>query len=99
MADVPLTIVHNAERHRFETSLGSDVAHADYTIAHGVMRMTHTAVPRAFEGRGIAAALVRAAMSYAEEHGLRVAPHCPYVVSYMRRHSETQALLPDGFEL
>ena len=99
MADVPLTIVHNADRRRFEASLGHDVAHADYTMMHGVMRMTHTEVPRAFEGRGIAAALVRAAMSYAHEHGLRIAPYCPYVVSYMRRHPETHALLPDDFEL
>ncbi len=99
MADVPLTIAHNADRHRFEASLGGDVAHVDYSVVHGVMRLTHTEVPRAFEGRGIAAALVRAAMSHAEEHGMRVAPYCPYVVSYMRKHPETQALLPDDFEL
>jgi predicted GNAT family acetyltransferase len=99
MADVPLTIVHNAERRRFEASLGGQVAHADYRLAGGVMQLTHTSVPREFEGRGIAAALVRAAMSHAVDYGLRVAPHCPYVVSYMRRHPDTHALLPEGFTL
>ena len=99
MADVPLTIVHNADKHRFEAAIGEHVAHADYRLAGRVMEMTHTQVPPEFGGRGIAGALVRAAMSHAREHGLRVAPHCPYVVSYMRRHPETHALLPDGFEL
>ncbi len=99
MADVPLTIVHNPDQHRFEATLGAEVAHADYKLVHGVIRMTHTEVPREFEGRGIAGALVRAAISYAREHRLRLAPYCPYVVSYMRRHPDTHDLLPDDFEL
>jgi predicted GNAT family acetyltransferase len=99
MPDSPLTIVHNVDAHRFETSLGGDTARADYRLAGGEMRIHHTQVPRAFEGRGIAAALVRAALAYAAEHGLRVVPQCPYVVSYMRKHPETHALLPEGFEL
>jgi predicted GNAT family acetyltransferase len=99
MADVPLTIVHNVDRRRFEASLGDDVAHADYLLRGGVMRMHHTFVPRSFEGRGIAGALVRAALAHARENGLRVAPDCPYVLSYMRRHADTHDLLPAGFDL
>jgi predicted GNAT family acetyltransferase len=99
MADVPLTIVHNVEAQRFEAALDGEIAHVDYRLRGGVMRMHHTSVPRAFEGRGIAAALVRAAIAHAREHSLRVAPDCPYVRSYMQRHPDTHDLLPAGFEL
>jgi predicted GNAT family acetyltransferase len=99
MTDTPLTIVHNVDQHRFEASLGDEIARADYRLADGAMRITHTGVPRAFEGRGIAASLVRSLMSYARENGLRVVPYCPYAVSYMKRHPDTHDLLPEGFEL
>lgn len=68
-------------------------------IVGGVMRLTHTEVPPAIEGRGIAAALVRAALAHAEANGLKVEPWCSYVRTYLRRHPETRALLPDGFRL
>ena len=55
--------------------------------------MTHTEVPPAFEGRGIAAALVREALAWARAQGLKVWPLCSYVAVYMRRHPETQDLL------
>jgi predicted GNAT family acetyltransferase len=99
MEHTAIAIVHNPPHHRFEASLDGHLARAEYRVADGVMRMTHTEVPREFEGRGVAAALVRTALGYAREHGLRVAPQCPYVVGYMRRHPETHDLLPPGFEL
>jgi predicted GNAT family acetyltransferase len=58
-----------------------------------VLLLTHTEVPPALEGRGIAAALVKAALDWARAEGLRVRPLCSYVVAYMRRHPETQDLL------
>jgi predicted GNAT family acetyltransferase len=98
MLDMPLTIVHNVDRHRFEATVDGQVARADYRLVAGVMRMYHTEVPRALEGRGIASALVRAAVSYAREHALHLRPDCPYVHSYMQRHPDTHELLPEDFE-
>jgi len=98
MADTPLTIAHNVDRHRFEATIGDETARAEYAISRGVMHVRHTEVPPAFQGRGIAAGLVRAAIAYAREKGLRVVPDCPYARSYMQRHPDTHALLPDHFE-
>ena len=92
-ATPPLPIRHNEERHRFEAPLDGQIARADYRLDGDVMRIYHTEVPFAFEGRGIAAALVRAALDYARERGFKVVPACSYVRSYIRRHPETQALL------
>ena len=89
-------IVHNPAAQRFEAVLDGEVARVDYRIADGVMRLVHTEVPPAHEGRGIAGALVRAALEHARAGGLRVLPRCSYVHSYMQRHPETHDLLPDG---
>ena len=94
-ADPPLAIRHNEAAQRFEAAVGGALARADYRLEGDVMRIYHTEVPLAFEGRGIAAKLVAAAFEHAREHGLKVLPACSYVRAYMRRHPETQALLAD----
>lgn len=92
-------IVHNTAAHRFEVMLGGEVARADYRLDGNVMRVVHTEVPPAHEGKGVAAALVRAVLAYARGQGLHVLPRCSYVRSYMRRHPETHDLLPAGTTL
>jgi predicted GNAT family acetyltransferase len=57
------------------------------------MRMTHTGVPRELEGRGIAAALVETALTWAREQGYKVVPLCSYVRRYIGRHPEWQDLV------
>jgi hypothetical protein len=89
-------VVHNAAASRFEARIEGLLCRADYRFDGAVMRIFHTEVPPALEGRGIAAALVRAALDHAAANGLKVAPQCSYVRAYMRRHPETHGLLaPD----
>jgi predicted GNAT family acetyltransferase len=94
-----LNVVHNVTARRFETTVEGQLARADYQLDDGVMRVVHTGVPRALEGRGIAAALVRTALEHARAEGLRVEPVCPYVAIYMKRHPETLDLLAPGIAL
>lgn len=87
------TIVHNPAQSRFEATVEGRLCVADYRLNQGVMQMTHTGVPPQLEGRGIAAALVQAALDHARANGLKVNPLCSYVGAYMRRRPETQDLL------
>ena len=96
MSDRSLVVRHNADAGRFEADVDGGVAHADYRMQGRVMRIVHTEVPLASEGRGVAAQVVRAALEHARHHGLRVQPLCSYVRSYMSRHPETQDLLPSA---
>lgn len=96
MSQRTLTVRHNADAHRFEADVDGGIARADYRMQGDVMRIVHTEVPHASEGRGFAAQVVRAAIDYARQRGLRVMPLCSYVRSYMRRHPETHDLLPAG---
>lgn len=94
-----IDVTHHAAASRFETTIDGLNCHADYHLVDGVMRMTHTEVPVALGGRGIAAALVAAALTHAEAQGWQVEPWCSYVRVYMQRHPETHRLLPAGFHL
>lgn len=88
----PLDIVHRPEIGRFEAVVDGLRCEADYVLQDGIVRMTHTGVPRALEGRGIAAALVSHALGWARAEGHKVQPLCSYVVTYMHRHPEWQDL-------
>jgi predicted GNAT family acetyltransferase len=84
---------HNETRNRFEATVENHLCVADYVLRGNVMWMTHTLVPPAVAGRGIAADLVAAALEWAQAHELHVEPACSYVACYMQRHPETSKLL------
>jgi len=86
-------IVHRPEASCFEAAYPEGLAVCVYRRQGDVLLFTHTEVPVALEGRGIAAALVQAALDWARAEGLRVRPLCSYVATYMRRHPQTQDLL------
>jgi predicted GNAT family acetyltransferase len=89
----PVTVTHNPAASRFEAGVQGRLAVCAYQRSGEWLRLTHTEVPPAAQGAGIAALLVRAALDWARAEGLRVQPACSYVAAYMRRHPETQDLL------
>ncbi|HEY8682094.1 MAG TPA: GNAT family N-acetyltransferase [Rhodanobacter sp.] len=85
---MPYDIQHDRAAHRFETQLDDAQCILDYSLAEGVMTITHTGVPDRVAGRGIAAALVQAAMEAARAEGWKVVPACSYAMVWMKRHPE-----------
>lgn len=88
-------IVHNPAASRFEVLVDGLLSVCDYRLRPGVMVLPHTLVPAALQGRGIAAALVEAALAHARAEGLRVDPVCSYVAVHLRRHARHADLLQD----
>lgn len=86
-------IRHDREGCRFETRVDGVQGELDYRLADGVMHIEHTNVPEAIGGRGIASALVGAAVQAARAEGWKVAPACSYAAAWMRRHPEFSDLL------
>jgi len=82
------TISHDENAKRFTTEVDGLCAELDYTLTGSVMSITHTRVPKAIGGRGIAAELMRATLQVAETCGWSVNPVCSYAVAYMRRHAQ-----------
>jgi len=91
----PLAIQHLTHDHggRFETHVDGLRCEADYVRQGHTVTFTHTGVPAALQGRGIAAQLVAAALDWARAEGVKVVPACSYVRVYMQRHRDTQDLL------
>jgi predicted GNAT family acetyltransferase len=81
-------INHDRIAHQFTSMVDNHLAVLDYTLTDHVMSITHTRVPQAIGGRGIAAELMRAAVNAARVGGWTVNPVCSYAVDYMRKHPE-----------
>lgn len=88
-----LSVTHRPQGQCFEAIVDGQRCVADYQRQGDVIRMTHTHVPPALEGRGIAGQVVKAALSWAQAEKLKVDPQCSYVAAYMQRHPEWQHLL------
>lgn len=88
-------VLHNSDLTRYEIWLDEEkIGHADYQDINGELHFTHTEVDPAHQGKNYAAILMREAFKDIQENDLgKVWPVCPYVVTYMKRHPETQVLL------
>ena len=86
------TIQHDAKTHRFNTVVEDVAGYVEYEMAGDVMTITHTIVPPAIGGRGIAGALVKAALDHARNEGWKVVPQCSYADEWMRRHPDYEGL-------
>jgi len=87
-----MQIDHQPDRQRFAITVEGHEAELDYRREGDVLVIAHTGVPAAIAGRGIAGALMQAAVAFAQEARLRVRPACSYAASWMERHPELAAL-------
>jgi uncharacterized protein len=95
MAD-EIKVKHNKGEKRFEADVDGETAYAEYRIADdGVMVFTHTIVPQAAEGRGVAGTIVKTALEHARANDIRVYAECAYVDSYLERHPEYRDMVDE----
>ncbi len=87
-----MTSIHHAAG-RFTMTVDGHEARLDYQRQVGWIVITHTGVPSAIEGRGLASQLTRAAFEYAREHGWKVRPACSYAAGWAKRHPEYAPLI------
>ena len=93
-SNVTTPVVENdVEQRRFVIRDTQGTAELRYNVIGSQIILEHTEVPRPLEGRGLAAALARTGLDYARDNKLTVIPVCPFVISYLKRHPEYQALL------
>ena len=92
---VTVSVHDNPTASRFEIFDGDTLAgHVEYVLTGDELTLTHMAVADAFEGRGLAKKLTRAALTAARDAGMAVLPRCPYVAKYLRKHPEWLDLVP-----
>jgi uncharacterized protein len=87
-------IRNNEEASQFETSIDGHLAVVTYDLEEpNRIVFTHTDVPEALAGRGVAGAIVKFGLDHAREKNLTVVPQCSYVAAFVKRHAEYQNLL------
>ncbi len=85
-------VVDNPAKNRFELETPSGQAQVHYKLSEGVINFTHTEVPAAERGQGVASQLARGALDNVRARGLRVIATCPYMAAFIKRHPEYQDL-------
>ena len=88
-----LTVIDNRSANRFEIHVAGEIAFLAYSRDGSTIAYTHTEVPPALEGHGIAAKLATHALDYARANSLDVVPLCPYVADYIKRHPAYEDLV------
>jgi predicted GNAT family acetyltransferase len=82
-------IDHVADEHGGRYTLlldGEAIGELDHVDSDGVRTFTHTGVRPAYEGKGLAARLVRRGLDDARDAEMEIVPACPYVAAYLTRH-------------
>lgn len=90
---IHVAVHDNPRRHRLEAEVEGTIAFVEYELGPGTISFTHTLVPVALRGRGIATQLVQAALAAAQAQRREVVPLCSFFAHYMRRRPETHPLL------
>ena len=88
-----VNVIHNEAAKRFELHVGGLQSLLTYRRFPERIVFDHTEVPNPLEGKGLAAKLARFALDFARANHLRVVPLCPYISSFIRKHTEYQDLI------
>jgi uncharacterized protein len=92
--DDEVRVVDNPEGKRYELWLGETLAGVIvYRPRPDALALVHTEIDPAYEGHGLGAKLVAAALDDVRRRGLKIVPLCPFVRSYLERHPENADLV------
>jgi uncharacterized protein len=86
------TVVNAPQLSRFEVYLGDELAGFAEYLDHEQQRLFfHTEIGERFGGKGLAGTLIRHALGATVDAGLRIVPLCPFVKSFVDKHSDDEA--------
>ncbi len=99
--DQPLIIRDQGTKKRFELGEGEEVPFIEFIQnKQGIIFLTHTEVPVSLEGKGIGSIIVSKTMEYIRESGTVMAPLCPFVAAYLKKHPEkATGILAPGYSI
>lgn len=93
-------LVLNEEKKRFELKVEGETAFIEFILSNeNIMFLTHTEVPVSLEGKGVGSAIVSKTLEYIREKGYTLAPLCPFVAAYVKRHPDWKSILAKGYNV
>lgn len=89
-------LIDNTADNQFEISIDAEIAFIEYIIKDDKIVLTHTEVPDAFQGRGVASILVHKVLVHVKSNDRTVVPQCSFVAAYIKERPEWHSLLAEN---
>ncbi|MCH9812887.1 MAG: N-acetyltransferase [Epsilonproteobacteria bacterium] len=86
------TLVHNAEECKYEYHIDGHIAYITYDDQDGNMHLTHTIVPDALAGKGLARTLLEDVLQEIKKQNKKAVAKCSYIVKYQEKTPEASNL-------
>jgi len=82
-----LVVKHDDVNHMFYIQLDKDVAFVQYDKFDSILDYNETQVPPAFQSKGIAKILAKAAFDHVVKNDLKMKVTCTYLQKYLEEHA------------
>ena len=98
--EVDYRLIDNDTKHQYEFHIDGLIPKIEYILSrNGEIYLTHTEVPSALEGKGVASQLVLKVLEDIERRDLRLIPLCPFVATYIQKHPEWKRVVIRGINV
>jgi uncharacterized protein len=93
-------LILNEDKKRFELEVDGKTAFIEFILNNeNILFLTHTEVPIGLEGKGVGSTIVSKTLNYIKEKRYTLAPLCPFVAAYLKRHPEWKEILAKGYNV
>lgn len=82
------TLIHNQDAHQYEYHIDNHICYITYDDQNGKMHLTHTVVPKALGGQGIAKKLLIDVLKEIRKTGKKAVAECSYVVNFEAKNPD-----------
>lgn len=82
------TLIHNEPECKYEYHIDGNIAYITYDDQDGHMHLTHTIVPDALAGKGLAKTLLEDVLEQIKKDGKKAVAKCSYIVKYQEKNPE-----------
>ena len=82
------TLIHNAKECKYEYHIENYIAYITYDEQNGNMHLTHTVVPEALAGKGLAKILLEAVLEQFKQDNKKAVAQCSYIVKYLEKNPQ-----------
>ncbi len=82
------TLIHNEDECKYEYHIDGHVAYITYDDQNGNMHLTHTIVPEALAGKGLARTLLEDVLQEIDKANKKAVAKCSYIVKYQEKNPE-----------
>ena len=87
------TLIHNEAESKYEYHIDGHIAYITYDEdQEGNMHLTHTIVPDALAGKGLARTLLEDVLEECKKADKKAVAQCSYIVKYQEKHPELSEL-------